>query len=284
MAEGDAQREVELKLELPESSVRKVLRHRSLERYGDGPVLTQRLLSTYFDTVDRALQHAGLSLRIREIGAHDPPQRVQTLKAGERSRGGLFQRWEDEVEVERDLPEVEAVSDPTLRGTLQRALSGRTLRPLFVTDVQRSQRRMRVAGDVWSVDLDVGQVRAGNLSESLCELELELIKGHAVRLYDMALGLLDDIPLTPGFVSKSARGFALAEGKRAVQPLGEALERMREALPLASDEKRPVFERELALLEKELARVRREQDLAALHHSPRFARVALELGRLVAAG
>jgi len=78
-----AQREVELKLELPPEAVSRVSRHRSLERYGEGPVTTRRLRSIYFDTVDRALLHAGLSLRIREIGDGDPLRRARLVDHGE---------------------------------------------------------------------------------------------------------------------------------------------------------------------------------------------------------
>ena len=281
MSGGNAQREIELKLDLPADSVKRVLRHRSVERHGEGAASVRRLRSTYFDTVDRALLQAGLSLRIREIGDGDP-QRIQTLKAGERARSGLFQRWEDEVEIDAQVPEPQAVADLTLRGTLQRTLAGRTLRPLFVTDMLRSQRAMCDGEDAWSLDLDVGEVRAGDLCEPLCELELELIRGSAVRLYDAALELLDDIPLTVGFVSKSERGYALVEGKRARQPLAKALGRMREALEGAPEAQREALEPELRILEEECAKARRDDDFERLHHSPRFARAALVLGRLAA--
>jgi inorganic triphosphatase YgiF len=277
-----AQREVELKLELPETALRRVSRHRSLERHGEGPVTTRRLRSVYFDSVDRALLRAGLSLRIREIGDGDPPLRVQTLKAGERSSGGLFQRQEDEVEVRGGLPEPQAVADPTLRSTLQRVIAGRTLREVFETDVQRSQRRMRLGRDVWSADLDVGELRAGGLREPICELELELVRGSPVILYDTALALLADVPLWPGLVSKAQRGYALAEGRHVQPPLVEALAQLREVLEDAPEERRAVLAAELALLEQECAGARRREDLERLQRSARFARTALELGRSAA--
>lgn len=276
----NAQQEVELKLDLPAESVKRVLRHPSVERLAEGPVDVRRLRSVYFDTVDRALRQAGLSLRIREIGA----QRIQTVKAGERAHGGLFQRWEDEVELDSDTPETQAVSDATLRGTLQRALSGRTLRPLFETDMQRSQRNLRDGSDAWSLDLDVGEVRAGDRSERLCEVEFERVAGRAARLYEAALALLDDVELTVGLVSKAARGYALAEGKRARQPVPEALERMREALAAAPPARREPLEQELLALEEECAAARSDADLQRLHRSRRFARSALELGRIAAGG
>ena len=141
---------------------------------------------------------------------------------------------------------------------------------------------MRDGEDTWSLDLDVGEVRAGDLCEPLCELELELIRGSTVRLYDAALELLDDIPLTVGFVSKSARGYALVEGKRARQPLAKALGRMREALEGAPEARREALEPELRILEEECTKARRDDDSERLHHSPRFARAALVLGRLAA--
>ncbi len=274
--EDRSQQEVELKLELPADAAARVLRHQSVERFAEGPAQVRRLRSVYFDTVDRALLHAGLALRIREIG----DQRIQTLKAGEKARGGLFERHEDEVEVEGDVPHPQAVSSLTLRSLLQRTLAGRTLHPIFVTDMQRTQRRIRDGEDVWSLDLDVGEVRAGDAREPLCELELELIEGDARRLYDAALALLESVALTVGFVTKSDRGYALAEGSRARQPIPEALERMRETLEDAPVDLRPTLERELVELEERCRRVRGDADLERLHRSHDFARLALQLGRI----
>jgi inorganic triphosphatase YgiF len=274
--EDRSQQEVELKLELPAEDARRVLRHPYIERHAEGPARVRRLRSVYFDTVDRALLHAGLALRVREIGE----QRVQTLKAGEKARTGLFERHEDEVEIEGDVPELEAVSNLTLRGLLQRTLAGRTLRPIFVTDMERTQRRIRDGEDVFSLDLDLGEVRAGDAHEPLCELELELIEGDARRLYEAALDLLESVPLTVGFVTKSDRGYALAAGGRARQPIPEALARMRETLEAAPTDLRPGLEDELTRLERECEAARDEADLERLHRSPRFARAALELGRI----
>jgi inorganic triphosphatase YgiF len=104
----------------------------------------------------------------------------------------------------------------------------------------------------------------------------------SVRLYDTALALLADVPLTPGLVSKAQCGYALAEGRHLPPPLAEALAGMREALDDVPAEKRATLEAELEWLEQECAQARRRDDLERLHRSPRFARTALELGRIAA--
>ena len=278
---GDS--EVELKLELGAGAAAALLRHPYVLRYAIGTPTTQRLRSVYFDTVDRTLRREGMSLRIREVGDEG---RVQTLKAGERALAGLYVRREDEVEVESDAPDPNAIADPLLRETLQRVLGGRTLRGLFETDMQRTQLRMRDGDDAWSLDLDVGEVRCSGspIVDPLCEFELELSKGEPRRLYDAALALLEDLDLTVGLLSKAARGYGLADGARAAPPVREELERLRASLDAIAPESRSALEADLDALDTELTTVRELADLERLRRSKRFARTALELGRTVAAG
>ena len=95
-----------------------------------------------------------------------------------------------------------------------------------------------------------------------------------------ALALLENVPLTVGLVTKSDRGYALAERRRARQPIREALARMRAELEAAPQAQRAALEPALAALERECAAARDDADLRQLQRSEGFARAALQLGRL----
>ncbi len=87
------------------------------------------------------------------------------------------------------------------------------LRPVFITDLSRSSRTLELGGDTTvEASIDSGGIRGGGRSEAVNELELELKSGQAARLYDLALDLLKDVPLTVENRSKAERGFALARG------------------------------------------------------------------------
>lgn len=271
-----AQREVELKLEVSPRSAERLLHHPSVRRHAEGEPSVRRLHSVYFDTVDLSLRQTGLSLRIRKVD----DLRIQTLKADERTRGALYQRNEDEVVLDSDRPDPQAVSEPRLRDVLQRTLSGRSLRPLFETDMQRSELAMQDGRDRWRFDLDVGEIRAAGRSEPICELELELLRGEPVRLYDAALELVGVVELTVGLRSKALRGYALARRERTPLPLREELVRLRESLGRQGAEARERFAPELERLEEQALRAQRPEDLQRLLWSEPFVRVALQLGRL----
>src|SRR3712207_8832261 len=92
--------EVELKLEVAPSELKRVLAHPLLKERSNGAA-AQTLHSTYFDTPDHALQQAGISLRVRRNG----DQRIQTIKAARSPDGIALARDEWEHEVDGDSPD-----------------------------------------------------------------------------------------------------------------------------------------------------------------------------------
>jgi inorganic triphosphatase YgiF len=188
-------------------------------RRGDLPALTRalegmaalpgpsrtKLVSTYYDSAERALAHRSLTLRVRKAGG----RYVQTVKSAGTNGGSMLGRgeWEDEVAGERP--------DPTAAET-GRFLSpeiGDQLRPVFSTKVVRvamplapgPQTRIEAAidrGDIRTPDRD--------RAEPISEIELELLEGPATALYDVALQLLEIAPVRLEPRSKSERGYRLA--------------------------------------------------------------------------
>ncbi|HXK21500.1 MAG TPA: CHAD domain-containing protein [Myxococcota bacterium] len=203
-----AAREVELKLELSPSDAARILEHPAVQRYAVGPAQTRQLLSVYFDTRDLGLAQAGIGLRLRHAG----DEQVQTVKWGEGTAAGLFERGELEVAVSGQRPVLYAIPDEALRERIRKALGGEPLEPIFETEMRRTHGLLRDGADEWSVDLDEGEIRAQDAHEPICELELELVRGQAARLYELALELCESFDLRVGLRSKAERGYALRAG------------------------------------------------------------------------
>ena len=171
------------------------------------PVSTQeKLTSTYYDTPDSAVGERGLTLRVREQGGHF----TQTVKAGEFS-GDILSRgeWEDPLEEDRPDPDA-AQSGPHLPTDI-----AGDLRPLFVTEVTRTIFDIEpVPGTAIEAAIDEGEIRAveKDRAEPISEIELELKRGDAGALYELASRLLEAAPLRIETRSKSERGYRLVEG------------------------------------------------------------------------
>jgi len=166
------------------------------------------LVSTYFDAPDFHIRNAGYSLRIRQKSG----QRVQTVKADGAAAAGLFIRMEWERAIKGDTP----ILDP--ESGLARAIGPKALAsigPLFVTDVSRTTRTLIRGGASIELAIDHGEIRAGDRSEALCEVELELGDGSPQALFDFARCLNEEVPLRLGVRSKAERGYGLVEGSTA---------------------------------------------------------------------
>jgi inorganic triphosphatase YgiF len=169
-----------------------------------------KLSSIYYDTSDLALRRRGLTLRIREEGGRF----VQTVKAGD----GLLARGEWEDAVAGDRPDLAA---PESGGRLPAEIAGR-LRPLFVTGVMRNRVALEPSPLVRiEAAIDEGEISApaAGRSEQISEIELELKRGEAADLCDLALLLNEAVPLSIEPRSKSERGYRLAAAETEPAPV-----------------------------------------------------------------
>ena len=199
-------RERELKLELDAAAARD-LRERRLKRLGAEAGGRQALSATYFDTKKRALQKRGLSLRLRTEGG----RRIQTLK-GPNEGGGLFDRLEWSIEVSGDVPDLSGLAATPLHDLVSdERLQGR-LRPVFTTEVERTTWRVRSETAEIELALDEGTLRAGDDTQTLAELELELKTGSPADLFKLARALGSAGAFRIGVRTKAERGYALAAG------------------------------------------------------------------------
>jgi triphosphatase len=198
--------ETELKLSLSAPELPRLLAHPLLAPAGE----TQRLLNTYFDTPELALQQRRMAVRERLAGE----QWLLTVKTAGQSHNGLSRRqeWEGPT-TPGALQFGTLVDDAVLAQDLM------TLRPnlraLFCTDFERQRWVVAHAGAKIEVALDQGRIHVPDtaLSEPLLELELELLSGPEEALMSLADALRQTpqgpVMLVPNDASKAQRGMAL---------------------------------------------------------------------------
>jgi len=206
--------EIELKLRLPSDGLAALLADPLIVK---SRKTRQQLVNTYFDTPDRALAQAGVSLRLRSDGK----RWLQTLKGPGTSHAGLHQR--DEIEFPVSGPELEwgVLADTPYEATLAPVKT--QLVPQFTTRFQRDIRRLRGAtGAEIELAMDQGVIIAGDRQETLCELELELASGQVDDIFSLALQLVRRHPLVAEHRSKAQRGGQLAQGPVLLAPVKAA--------------------------------------------------------------
>lgn len=198
-------REVELKLEVQQDDLRPISRLPLFEE----DTCTQRQVSVYYDTPKFKLRRNGWVLRVREAEGDF----VQTIKrTGDAA--GLFDREEWESKVDEFEPDPKAIGKTPLSQLVQPGQL-RRLKPVCRSDIERSTRLVDVKDGTIELSHDLGLIEGGEASEPINEIELELREGNLVSLFSTARKLIGQVPLKIGVMSKSERGFALAEGTRA---------------------------------------------------------------------
>ena len=210
--------EVELKLLLDPQHAARLREHPLLAQYAaEEPVLLS-MHDVYVDTPDLQLCRHQAGLRVRHIdGAW-----TQTLKAGGSVRGGLHSRheWESEVDgpqVRLDALDALIKGKQPVRALLRRKAIRGNLQTVFGTRIARTVWQLATPqGDLVECVLDQGVIEHGSAdsmrSVPVSEVELELKSGNPASLFDIALALLQEVPLWIGQASKAERGYRLAAG------------------------------------------------------------------------
>ncbi len=167
----------------------------------------RQLANVYFDTEDRRLRSWQCGLRIRtQDGQHE-----QTIKCRGQTIGGLHQRPEYNLPLDGEWPQLAAFPAEIWPQDIDLGALQRDIRPQFRTDFRRQAWRLLLAdGTEIELAFDQGFIEASGLQEPLCELELELITGDALSLFNVARDLLALGNLRLGSISKAQRGYRLA--------------------------------------------------------------------------
>jgi inorganic triphosphatase YgiF len=199
-------KEIEVKLELAPASLRdfkKIPLLRTVAAVGK----SEKQVSVYFDTENQKLRKKGLMLRVRREGRHYK----QTIKAALNS--GSIQRDEWEAEIAGKGPDLDRADGTALESHLTGKVR-RRLKPLFETRVNRTVYPLVADGRAIELTVDRGTIETGTRSLPLCEIELELKRGTAAELFDVARTLTQSLPARLAIKSKSERGYELIDGEQ----------------------------------------------------------------------
>ena len=197
-------KEIEVKLELAQAHLPNLKKIPLFQAIESLPRTTQQV-SVYFDTDERKLRLEGLMLRVRREAGHY----IQTIKANGNSAG--FQRDEWETEIAGKQPDLRKASGTALERLLSKKFR-RRLKPLFETRVRRTVYPLVHNGHAIALAVDRGTIETEKRSQPLCEIELELERGTAADLFDVARELSEALPVRLALKSKSERGYEIIDG------------------------------------------------------------------------
>lgn len=200
--------ETEIKFAIDPVDVKRLLRSRLVRSARLGKSKTRHIPSTYFDTRQHSLRKQGAALRIREQGK----SMQQTLKIAADGPMGMQNNEEWSVAVNDLLPDL-SLYRPVVRQRLARSSRHYNLQAVFTADIERTSMILKQGKSRFEMAVDSGQLIAdtgGGRSQSVSEVEFELIKGDPVDMLDFVLQLGDNVALELLHVSKAERGYALS--------------------------------------------------------------------------
>ena len=196
--------ETELKLELSPADLTRLKRAKTVQTLKTGRPVSKAMSSVYYDTPGFDLYRADTVLRVRQVGRTFK----QTAKTGGDRSAGLFIRAEVEHPLGGPEPDLSLLRGTPLEGMIAHA--SEPLEPIFTTETRRSTYILKDDAFEATLDIDDGKVVNGHGTLDLCEAELELVSGQPARLYDLALDLLESVPMRVSTASKSDKGYAMA--------------------------------------------------------------------------
>ncbi len=209
--------EFEIKLQGAAADISALRRSRLFASLRNSKATWERLISTYYDSPDGALQRAGASLRLREEAGGV----VQTIKQ-KGANGGVVARLEDERALGPSDAFPMAPADAALAALIGGApdLSpvARTVTDRWAVTLEKSRTRIEAAFDVGRAEA----FREGKaaLSAPLAEAELELLDGEPEVLFKVARLCLEqgEGRLRLAAASKEEQARRLLNGSPALEP------------------------------------------------------------------
>lgn len=170
--------------------------------------LTKELTNCYFETNDHSFRQHDMGLRVRSCNGRFE----QTIKTAGIVIGGLHQRPEYNIELNDSSPNLSLFPQEIWQRSQNVKVLQNELIPLFSTNFTRNIWTIKTSTNtVVELAFDEGKITANGKEDTICEIELELVKGERDELFKLAQLLFDVLALRPGIHSKAARGYALCE-------------------------------------------------------------------------
>lgn len=201
--------EIELKLLLSKEDLERLLTlDFMVQAVREGSRKVRHLVSTYYDTQELTLKEHGIAYRVRDKGDGSFEATVKTQK---QSAGGLSERMELNLPLAEAQPVLDGFAALGLGFELSELAPG-GVQALFTVDVQRITYILDYAGAVCELAIDKGAIRCGEKSDSIDEVEIELLEGEVQALLELKERIAAAVTLRAEERSKFARGLALLQG------------------------------------------------------------------------
>lgn len=200
--------EIELKLLLSKEDLERLLTlDFMVQAVREGSRKVRHLVSTYYDTQELTLKEHGIAYRVRDKGDGSFEATVKTQK---QSAGGLSERLELNLPLAEEQPVLDGFAALGLGFELSELAPG-GVQALFTVDVQRITYILDYAGAVCELAIDKGAIRCGEKSDSIDEMEIELLEGEVQALLELKERIAAAVTLRAEERSKFARGLALLQ-------------------------------------------------------------------------
>lgn len=200
--------EIELKLLLSKEDLERLLTlDFMVQAIREGSRRVRHLVSTYYDTQELTLKEHGIAYRVRDKGDGSFEATVKTQK---QSAGGLSERLELNLPLAEAQPVLDGFAALGLGFELSELAQG-GVQALFTVDVERITYILDYAGAVCELAIDEGAIRCGEKSDSIDEVEIELLEGEVQALLELKERIAAAVTLRAEERSKFARGLALLQ-------------------------------------------------------------------------
>ena len=176
----------------------------------------KKYLSTYYDTRQHLLRDRKVTLRVRDIDG----VLEQTIKVPQANLGGVVNFAEWTVPLETAKPDLSRF-DASVVARINQPKRRINLRPLFTTEIERTVVLLEREKSLFELALDTGRIISHGKtprSEPVCEIELELVRGSPLAMFDLALELNQEFGLHPEHRTKAQRGYALLRSSLKAKP------------------------------------------------------------------
>lgn len=169
------------------------------------------MFAVYFDTEDRRLLQEGIAFRIRREGC----SLQATLKWNGSNENGMHKREELNVVVDDPEklhePDIDIFIQSDMGEVLLDIVGAKPLVPLMEVDSVRHQVRINTGKSISELSVDKGEVRVGEKSAPILELEIELFSGEEADMIALGESLAEKYGLKASNISKFKRGLDLID-------------------------------------------------------------------------